>query len=58
MLKDIKKGINHPEAVKHVEEEDDNSEKEKDESPIKMDDISLAWRSSKVHLTDNILGDS
>lgn len=57
ILKDTETGIDQPETVKPEKEEDDNSEKEKDESPTKMDDLPLAWRSSKDHLIHNILGD-
>lgn len=57
MLKDTKKGIDHPEAVKIEEEEDDNSEKEKDESLNKVDNIPLAWRSLEDHPIENIFGD-
>lgn len=52
-----RKGNLSTEAVKLEEEEDDNLEKEKDESSTKVNDIPLAWRSFKVHLMDNILGD-
>lgn len=56
ILKDTKKGIDQPEAVKPEEEEDDDPEKEKDDSPTKVDDLPLSWRSSKDHLIDNIIG--
>lgn len=43
--------------MKLEDEEDDNFENEKDDSPTKLDDLPLAWRSSKDHPINNILGD-
>lgn len=40
--------------MKPEEEEDDNFEKEKDEILTTVDDLPLAWRSSKDHPVDNI----
>ena len=57
ILKDTEKGIDQPEAVKLEEEEDDNPEKDKDESRTKVDDLPLAWMSSKDHSIDKILRD-
>lgn len=37
--------------------EDNNFKKEKVKSPNAMDDLPLAWRTSKDHPIDNILGD-
>lgn len=38
-------------------EEDNDCEKEKVESPIVVDDLPLAWRTSKDHPINNILED-
>ncbi|XP_050890376.1 uncharacterized protein LOC127095777 [Lathyrus oleraceus] len=57
ILKDTEKEIDQPETVKLEEGEDDNSEKKKDESTTKVDDLPLALRSSKDHPNDNILED-
>lgn len=43
--------------VKPEEEEGDNSEKEKDQSPTKVGNFPLAWRSSKDHPIEKNLGD-
>lgn len=43
--------------MKLENEEDDDPEKEKEESPTKMDDLPFAWRTSKDHPIDNIFGD-
>lgn len=56
ILKDAEEGIDQPEAVIPEKEDDNNYEKEKEDSPTKVDDLPLTWRNSKDHPIYNILG--
>jgi hypothetical protein len=57
ILKEAVKEIDQSKTVDNEEEEDTSHVKEKEEGPAEVNDLPPAWKSSKDHPIDNILGD-
>ncbi|KAI5391904.1 hypothetical protein KIW84_076634 [Lathyrus oleraceus] len=57
ILKDAVEGNDQPKTVDTEKEEDISHVKDEEESPTEVNDLPSAWKSSRDHPIDNILGD-
>ncbi|XP_050908751.1 uncharacterized protein LOC127122457 [Lathyrus oleraceus] len=58
ILKDVVEGSDQPKIVDIEKEEDISHVKDEEECPNEVYDLPLAWKSSRDHPIDNILGDT